>query len=382
MPDLPPEEQNPAAPRRRTLTPEQRSFLGTPRKSSEPARESPTPAPERPASSPKEATPSHPAERRSHSSPGGRVPPQPQAQARTEQSRVVELQTAIYVLGGLLALGMIFYAGLKFDAVKYHLLTRIRGSEQLERGPDKYPGLSSDELLETALAAEKRGDWKEATDRMIAAKQKDHALAGVLFRVGKGSYERGDFEGAAVALEHAIRLGENLAAANYYRGLIAAKRKDLAAAAGYFEAATKADPFVADYFYFWGEALRLDQRPREAIRRYQQALERTPGSADAELCQFKIRLARIEAAEVPQVAADVAAARAAGPLSTSWLLTDAALQLHAGRIAEARQLIDDARAASASQLFLTCVSDNVFLRAAEAHPEIAAALRPAPAPAR
>ena len=258
-------------------------------------------------------------------------------------------------------------------------MTRVHAQE-LEGGPDKFPNVSSEELIETALAAERRNDWQEAADRFIAAKRKNRAMPGILFRIGKSAFDRGDLAGAEVALDHAIKFGENLSVANYYRGVIALRRHDLPAATRYFEAAANAEPFVSDFYYFWAEALRLDQHPREAIHRYEQAIQRTPSKQDATLCQFKIRLARLEAVQAAQLSAEVEAARQAGPLSVDWLMTDAALQVQAGKIAEATRLISEARDLGVTGLFLTCAGDTLFRKAAEANPEIATLIAPATVP--
>lgn len=379
MPESEPEERKPSdssssAIRRRGLTPEQRRFLGTPR-----------PTPDKAAAPAQCDTPTYEAPLAASaasdftSASGARVEAPATAGARKKSadvlapakgSRRLEMRSAILILGALLFLIIIFLAGRKFDALKYRIMTRLNAKE-LEGGPNKFPGLTTDELIETALAAERRGDWQEASERLIAAKRNDRTLPGILFRIGKSSYDRGDLNGATVALDHALRFGENLPVANYYRGLIAVRQHELPAAAGYFEAATRAEPFVADFFYYWGEALRLDQHPREAIKRYQQAVQRTPSTSDATLCRFKIRLARIEAAEASQVAAEVEEARAAGSLSVDWLMTEAALELHAGKIPEARQLISEARAKGVTGLYLTCAGDTVFRKAADVHPQIA-----------
>jgi tetratricopeptide (TPR) repeat protein len=298
--------------------------------------------------------------------------------AQANASRAPEMHHALYIISALIFLCAIFYAGRKFDAIRYHLMARLNPPE-LEKAVDKFPGVSAEELIETALAAERRGDWQDSADRFLAAKRKNLALSGILFRVGKSAFDHGDVASADKAFEQAIRFGENLPVANYYRGLIAVQRHELPAALHFFEAATNAEPFLADLYYYWGEALRLDQHPREAIRRYQQAVERTPHSQDATLCQFKIRLARIEAVEGSKVSEELEQMRQAGPLSVDWLMTDAALQLQAGKISEAAQLIAQAKEKGQTGLFVTCAGDTIFLKAAEAHPEIAAARTVVPA---
>ncbi|HEX8280807.1 MAG TPA: hypothetical protein VF551_05490 [Chthoniobacterales bacterium] len=164
--------------------------------------------------------------------------------------------------------------------------------------------------------------------------------------------------------------------------MIAVRRHDLPGAIRYFEAATKADPLRSDSFYFWAEALRLDHRPLDAVRHYEQALERTPGESDAQLCEFKVRVARLEAGDAAKVRDEVEAQRTRGALSVDWLMTDAALRLHAGEIKPAAELITQARARGVTGLFLTCAGDTLFRNAAETHEPIRAALGTVAVPAQ
>lgn len=317
-----------------------------------------------------DASPPHPPENRQHPA---------DVLAQTQAARVVEFRHAILVISVLIFIAAIFWAGRKFDRVKYEIMTRVK-ARALDAGANKFPGVSTEELLDTALAAERRGAWQEATDRFLAAKRQNRALPGILFRIGKSAFDRGDLAGAETALDHAIRFGENLPLANYYRGLIAVRRHELPAATRFFEAAANAEPLVADYYYFWAEALRLDHHPREAVHRYQQAIERTPNPQEATLCQFKIRLARVESVEGEKIRAELEEARSAGPLSIDWLMTDAALQLQAGKFAEAAQLITQARDQGLTGLFVTCAGDTLFRQAGENHPEIASLIGPAVTP--
>lgn len=377
--------------RRRFLTPEQRKHLATSRPSSDPvpAEVVPDPdlaqAPENVAEEVRSESESQPPQTqdltRSRGAESDVRKRSNNLESQKKAAREIELRHAVRVIAALIFLAAIFYAGKKFEYVKYLIVSR-KNADSLEAGADKFPGASYEELIESGLAAEKRGDWPEAVDRFLAAKRKNLTVPGILFHIGKGSFDRGDIDGADTALGHAIKFGENLPVANQLRALIAVRRHDLSAAARYFEAATAAEPFVADLFYYWGETLRLDQHPREAIQRYQQAVQRTPSTQDTTLCQFKIRLARIEASEAASVATEVEEARRAGPLSVDWLMTDAALQLHGGNITEGAQIILEARAKGLTGLFLTCAGDTIFQKAGETHPEIAPLVAmPTPPPA-
>ncbi len=385
---LDPEGDAPAQsdrPRRPALTPEQRRFMGTRRPSPKPASQpSPSlretaPAHAEPRSAQEDTLPpaAEPAaeESRPHSTRTGGVA------AQAKAWRALELHRALIIILVLAGLFAVFYAGRKVDQVKYLIQSRRRAAE-LDRIPDKFPGVSTDALIETGILAQKRGDWMDGAERLMAAKRRNLAIPGILFVLGKTSFERGDLDAADVGFGHAIRFNENLPEANYYRGLIAMRRHDYAAASRFFEAAAASDPFVADFFFFWGETLRLDHHPTDAIRRYEQAARRSANADDATLCEFKMRLARIEAGDVDKLRQELAERRSAGPLSVDWLMTDAALQIHTGEVPAAVPLINEARARGMTGLFLTTSTDALFRTAAEGHSEISSALGTVAAPSQ
>lgn len=291
--------------------------------------------------------------------------------------RVAEMQNVALIIGALLLLLITFYVGKKFEYWKYRIASwnkpKISGMAS-----DKFPGASPEQLIEQALAAERLGNWREAVERFISAKQKNLTYRGLFFRTGKLCYDHGDFETANKLFDRAIAFGENVDTANYFRALIAVGRSDFPAAERFFEAAANAEPFTPGYYYYWAETLRKDHHPKEAIRRYDQAAARTSSEQDATVCKFKARMARLEAVETSELNGEVEKKRNAGPLSVDWLLTDAALKIRQGNIAEALQLIDKARAADENRLFslfASCTGDMLFSEACRNHPEIARACR-------
>ena len=375
--------------RRKPLTPELRRFLGPGRswREREAAREeaeatgaiesapepgtadSPPPddwaAPPEPIRQPA-ATSDRP---RSTSTPAAVVPDQ-------RISRVLEMQTLAIVIGLLILLGASFYAGTKIRYLKAFLSSRQK--PEMANLEKKYPGLSADELVEQALAAERLGHWHEAAERLLVAKRRNVLQRGLVFHAAKLCYDHGDFETADRLLERAIAFGDQVDTANYLRGLIAVGRNDLPAAEHFFQAAINAEPFTPGYYYYLGEALRRDHKSKDAAVRYEQAAARTINESDATLCRFKARMAKIETADRPQLQTEVDRKRAAGPLSVDWILTDAALRLRAGEITEAAQLIRQARTGDEHRLaalFASCTSDILFTEAANKHPEIAEVCR-------
>src|SRR5581483_10278048 len=216
--------------------------------------------------------------------------------AQSRLARILEMQNISLLFGGLLMLFLVFYAGKKFDYWRYELMTRLRGKEGADVA-GRFPNASPGDLVEQAIVDERIGNWKDAAERLLAAKQKNLRYPGLLFRAAKIYYDHGNFDAADAWFDRAIAFGETVPEANYYRGMIATGRGDNAAAQRFYEAAAMAAPFNADYFYSWAESLRRDHRIADAIARYGQAALRAP-EAEESVCRFKMRMAAIEGGDV------------------------------------------------------------------------------------
>jgi len=338
--------------RRRSLTPEQRRLLN---------RLQSAPDEQRSEASSKENLP-----RRTRRT-AGRLSEADDAKV----SHGIEFQGAILIVAVLVGLGLAFYFGTKIGYLKYLLTSRHRPS-LAEPGEKQFQGIAVADLVEQALVAERAGRWQDAVERFMAAKRKDLQYRGILFRVGKILYDHRDFDQADKAFEQALAFGENPDGANFFRGLIAVRTKNLPAAEGFFAAAVTAAPFVSDYHYYRGETLRLDLKPKPAIPCYEQAALLARDEQSATVCQFKIRMARVEAAESEAVNRELAdRQKNASPLSVDWLMTAAALKIREGHIDDARPLIEQARAAKAPGLFASCVNDLYFHDVTQKYPELA-----------
>ena len=291
-----------------------------------------------------------------------------------QATRVVGLQHVALVAGMFLLLFCAFYVGKKYQYWRYVLATR-NAPATTNTVADKFPGIAAEDLLEQALAAENAGDWKGAADRFVAAKYKNRAYKGLMFRVAKLFYDHGDFINADRLFQNAIELGENVDAASYHRALIATAQQKFPAAEQFLLAAANTEPLIAHYFYSLAEALRLDLRPRQAIPRYEQAIRRARTEQQRRQYQFKIRIAEIEAAGATAVAAQIAEKRNAGALSVDWLMTEAAAKIHEGKVNEALPLIAEARAGRDPEMFAACVGDVFFQKASQRDATVAAACR-------
>ncbi len=374
-----PSHSGQGAPRRRSLTPEQRRFLDRPRPAPDEQQqtEAPLAAPEEQSEvpptgahdAPDEHQPEAPTTedppKRTRSAPGG-----VSVLGDDKVSRSIEFQSATLIIALIVGFGLAFYFGTKINYLKYLLSSR---HQPTLTGPsaDQFRGVGADDLVKQALVAERDGHWQDGVERFMAAKRKNLQYKGILFRVGKILYDQRDFAQADQAFENALAFGENMDAASFFRGLIAVRTKNLTAAERFFAAAVAAAPFVSDYHYYLGETFRLDLKPKPAIPCYEQAALLARDEQDATVCQFKMRMARIDAAESEAVNSELARRQANGPLSVDWLMTAAALKIREGHVDDARPLIEQARAGNSPGLFASCVNDLYFHDVSKKYPELA-----------
>jgi tetratricopeptide (TPR) repeat protein len=385
-------------PRRRGLTPEQRRLLGAGRTLSDRPRSSSEPADLTLAAEPAPSGEVYHGAVVPHSTSlqeEGSAKPTPAGEGRPaahpatvilpdrKSSRVFEMQKVAIIIGCLFLLGAIFYLGTRVPYWLY-LYRSHRVQKQEQSVPDKFPGVSSDDLVEQALAAQEAGRWQEAAEQFLAARRKNNSYRGIFLRVGMMCSEHGDFDSADALYAKAIEFGENIDVANFFRSRIAVRRHDYAAGERFAEAAAMAAPFVWSNYYQWAEVLRLNHHPREAIRRYEQAERRAPQGLNAIACSYKARLARIEARD-PKVGEEIAKRQSEGSLPADWVVTAAALKIDQGHFGDALQLLTEARAAATADAFSYYVSDPIFQNAAQSDPALAAICRintavPTPSP--
>lgn len=286
------------------------------------------------------------------------------------------MQKLALVAGALILFVATFYVGKKFEYWRYLIATRNEAKIAAKATGD-FAGASAEELVEHAVMDEQLGNWEDAARRLIAAKYKNTALGGILFHAGKLYYDHSGFDPADRLFESAIGFGENVAEANYYRGMIAVSRSDFPAAERFFEAAMNAAPFSADYYYSLAETLRKDHRPKDAIARYEQAARRGKESEQT-VCRFKMRMAALEAGDTEPVQNELEQQQKLGPLAIDWQLTAAALAIHQGDTAQAVKLLGEAREDDRPQLdarFAALVGDRFFAVASQNNSELAAACR-------
>jgi len=235
---------------------------------------------------------------------------------------------------------------------------------------------ASIEILQRAVAADRSGDLNAATKLLsdLAASQSN--LPGLERYRADLLVRQENYLGAEMLMLAQVNAGREVAQSQYLRAFNAARQRHFDDAARFLEASVAQDPLSADTFYQLGELMRRQGKFAEAVDFDKQALLRlraTHGISPA-LIAMKSRLAQIEAGQVAEVEAALAAARKTPPLAAEWLFTAAALSLQKGDLAAAAETLTKAREMMPRDAFNAWIEDYYF-RAQTEKPELAG-LRP------
>ena len=148
------------------------------------------------------------------------------------------------------------------------------------------------------------------------------------------------------------------------------KEFDLAEAS--FGTAVALDPSRADFFYFWGECLRRDGKPQEAIDKFRAALLRNQYENSEGLYQLKLWLSEIQADREEATGGgkeiDNALAQARPPYEA--LFAAAGRAVKARRFADAAGFFARAQAITEPSVFRVILQDPSFLEEST-RPELA-----------
>ncbi len=244
---------------------------------------------------------------------------------------------------------------------------------------------ASDEALGMAdlvLAAMEQGNVARAAELLADAQRRRLPLPGANYQSALLALHDGGFIPATRWLDASVEAGEAVPECLYLRATIAASAGDYRLVAGTFEKAARYAPFNPRYYFYWGEALRRQGKPLEAVERFEHALHCRPSAADADLIGFKLNLARVEAGNDPEFQASLASKLTQEPVSANLLLVAAANEINRATYAAATPYLQRAAQMLPPVVFQSRLRDYYFRLPAQ-QKEVAAewaALTPPPPP--
>jgi tetratricopeptide (TPR) repeat protein len=235
------------------------------------------------------------------------------------------------------------------------------------RSVDKPPALTRAERaqLDAAYSAGREGRYADSERMFSELSQKHPALAKLPLEIARMNIYRGDNIGAQLVLGRLMQ-GDSDARpdAFFLAGVLNLKAGSYADAETSFAAATDADPTRSEYFYFWGDCLRQDGKPREAETRFRSALARNQYETAEDLLQLKVWLCDITMDEEKTDGADTAinAGLAAPYPRAAALLAAAARALKADNVSVAAGFLARGRAAMDQVVFQVVMHDPTFVQ--------------------
>lgn len=146
--------------------------------------------------------------------------------------------------------------------------------------------------IDDAFAAFKASRFGDARAAFLAVRDRAPSLrtAGAWNEYFAGNYSQSESQ----VLQ---QIRENIDAADAYflLGLLRATRQDYPGAGQAFAAAAALDPTRAETQFLWGDTLRRDGRPREAIAHFHAAIRRNRQETNESFYQYKLVLSQLEA---------------------------------------------------------------------------------------
>ena len=214
--------------------------------------------------------------------------------------------------------------------------------------------------VEEAFAALKTSRFADARAAFTAVRDRAPSLRTA------GSWNEffaGNFSQAESQVLGQIQEGVDMPDAYFLLGLLRAARSDYPGATQAFAAAAALDPARAETEFLWGDTLRREGRPREAIAHFRAAMRRNRQETNEGYYQYKLWLSQLEAGG--DDAAEVEKSLLAGAESRTNAagfvqLAVAAQALQRGEISVAANCLSAARESMESALFRIGLQDPIW----------------------
>lgn len=216
--------------------------------------------------------------------------------------------------------------------------------------------------VDDAFEATKKGRYPEARQRFTALKEKHPEWPSMAVEVARDALYEHDTQAAQniLGVLTANRLTPD---AEFMLALLHLTNKEFDLAEIAFGTAVALDPARADFYYFWGECLRRDGKPQEAIDKFRSALLRNQYENSEGLFQLKLWLSEIQADKEESSGGgkeiDAALAQPSPPYEALFAAAGRAIKV--GRFADAAHFITKAQVITEPTVFRVILQDPTFL---------------------
>lgn len=216
--------------------------------------------------------------------------------------------------------------------------------------------------VDNAFEATKHGRYDEARRRFAALHDKHPEWPSMAVEGARDSLYQSNFQAAQSVLGvlSANRLTPD---ADFMLALLHLTNKEFDAAETSFALACALDPARADFYYFWGECLRRDGKPQEAMEKFRAALLRNQYENAEGLYQLKLWLSEIQADKEESSGAgreiDGALGQPRPPYEALFAAAGRAIKV--GRFSDAADFMRKAQEITEPSVFRVILQDPMFL---------------------
>lgn len=216
--------------------------------------------------------------------------------------------------------------------------------------------------VDDAFEATKKGRYTEARQRFSTLREKHPEWPSMAVEASRDALYEHDTQAAQniLGVLTANRLTPD---ADFMLALLHLTNKEFDLAEGSFSLAVALDPSRADFYYFWGECLRRDGKPQEAIDKFRSALLRNQYENSEGLYQLKLWLSEIQAdrEEASGGGKEIDAALAQMNPPYEALFAAAGRAVKVGQYDHAAEFITKAKAITEPAVFRVIMQDPTFL---------------------
>ena len=282
-----------------------------------------------------------------------------EAPAQQSNARSVLLMT----LGGILLLSIGCGVGYRLAGSRAPVpatvgFSRMQPLDALS--PELSPALQAQ--VDAAFDATKRHRFEEAQGDFAELYKAHPEWPSMAIEEARASLYARD-PGASMRILSELKRNDSIPDTDFMMALVHLMRREFAIADEAFSHAVALDPARPDLYYFWGECLRSQGKPREAVEKFHSAMLRNQYETAESLYQLKLWLSEIQADEEDSAGTNAAIenALAIKPRpSYSALFASAARELKAGRIKEAADWIAKGQLEVEPVVFRVILQDPLF----------------------
>ena len=226
--------------------------------------------------------------------------------------------------------------------------------------------------VDAAFDATKQSHYKEAHDLFVALHDQHPEWWSMTIEAARASLYLHDTLEAQRTL-HTVSAEQGLPDVDFILGLLHLTNQEMPLAEASFSAAVARDPARPDFYFFWGECLRREGKPLEAVKKFQAALVRNQYEYAEGLYQLKFWLSQIQADQEEPSGSNKAIDTALAGAHPSYeaLFAAAARELKGKRYKEAASDIARAQNVTEPAVFRVIMQDPTFTEQS-VHPEIQA----------